>query len=106
MVRQWQEMFWDNRYSAVDLGESPDFVKLAEAYGCVGVRVDETSQMEDALRLAEETRNVPVVIDFRVSREENVFPMIPSGKTYHDLILNAERKGRVGSGPAKSRGLP
>jgi acetolactate synthase-1/2/3 large subunit len=92
MVRQWQEMFWDNRFSAVDLGEFPNFVKLAEAYGCVGVRVDETGQMEDALRLAEETRNVPVIIDFRVTREENVFPMIPSGKTYHDLILNAEKE--------------
>jgi acetolactate synthase I/II/III large subunit len=92
MVRQWQEMFWDNRFSAVDLGEFPNFVKLAEAYGCAGMRVDRPDQMEDAFRLAEETRNVPVVIDYRVTREANVFPMIPSGKTYHDLILNAEKE--------------
>jgi acetolactate synthase-1/2/3 large subunit len=92
MVRQWQEMFWDNRFSAVDLGEYPNFAKLAEAYGCAGMRVDRPDQMEDAFRLAEETRNVPVVIDYRVTREANVFPMIPSGKTYHDLILNAEKE--------------
>jgi acetolactate synthase-1/2/3 large subunit len=92
MVRQWQEMFWDNRFSAVDLGEYPNFVKLAEAYGCAGMRVDQPDQVRDAFRLADETRNVPVVIDFRVTREENVFPMIPSGATYQDLILNAEKE--------------
>jgi acetolactate synthase-1/2/3 large subunit len=92
MVRQWQEMFWDNRFSAVDLGEYPNFVKLAEAYGCAGMRIDQPDQMDEAIRLAEETRNVPVVLDFRVTREENVFPMIPSGKTYHDLILNADKE--------------
>jgi acetolactate synthase-1/2/3 large subunit len=89
MVRQWQEMFWDNRFSAVDLGEYPNFVKLAEAYGCAGMRVDQPGQMDEAIRLAEETRNVPVVIDFRVTREANVFPMIPSNTSYQDLILNA-----------------
>jgi len=92
MVRQWQEMFWANRFSAVDLGEYPNFVKLAEAYGCAGVRVDQPDQIDEALRLAEETQNVPTVIDFRVTREENVFPMIPSGKTYHDLILSADKE--------------
>jgi acetolactate synthase-1/2/3 large subunit len=92
MVRQWQEMFWDNRFSAVDLGEYPNFVKLAEAYGCVGMRVDQPDQMGEAFRLADETRNVPVVIDYRVARQENVFPMIPSGQTYQDLILSQEKK--------------
>ena len=92
MVRQWQEMFWGNRFSAVDLGEFPNFVKLAEAYGCAGMRIDQPEQMDEAIRLAEETRNVPCVLDFRVTREENVFPMIPSGKTYHDLILNADKE--------------
>jgi acetolactate synthase-1/2/3 large subunit len=92
MVRQWQEMFWENKESAVDLGEYPNFVKLAEAYGCAGLRVDRPDQMEDAFRLADETRNVPVVIDYRVTREENVFPMIPSGATYQDLILSADKE--------------
>jgi acetolactate synthase-1/2/3 large subunit len=92
MVRQWQEMFWENKQSAVDLGEYPNFAKLAEAYGCAGMRVDHPDQMEESFRLAEETRNVPVVIDYRVTREANVFPMIPSGQTYQDLILNAEKE--------------
>jgi acetolactate synthase-1/2/3 large subunit len=92
MVRQWQEMFWGNRFSAVDLGEYPNFVKLAEAYGCAGLRVDRPDQMDEAIHLAEETRNVPVVLDFRVTREENVFPMIPSGATYQDLILSADKE--------------
>jgi acetolactate synthase I/II/III large subunit len=92
MVRQWQEMFWENKESAVDLGEYPNFVKLAEAYGCAGIRVDQPDQMEEAFRLADETRNVPVVIDYRVTREENVFPMIPSGATYQDLILSADKE--------------
>jgi acetolactate synthase-1/2/3 large subunit len=92
MVRQWQEMFWDNRYSAVDLGEYPDFTKLAEAYGCAGMRVDRLDQLDESLRFAETVRNRPVVIDYRVARQENVFPMIPSGKSYADLILHPEQK--------------
>jgi acetolactate synthase-1/2/3 large subunit len=90
MVRQWQEFFWDNRYSAVDLGEYPNFVKLAEAYGCVGVRVDRVDQVPDALQKAREVQNVPIVIDFRVAKQANVYPMIPSGKTYADLILKGD----------------
>ncbi|MBI3911999.1 MAG: acetolactate synthase large subunit, partial [Armatimonadetes bacterium] len=88
MVRQWQEMFWENRYSAVNLGEYPDFVKLAEGYGCVGVRVDHPDQVAESLRAAERVRDRPIVIDYRVAKQENVFPMIPSGKTYNDLILH------------------
>jgi acetolactate synthase-1/2/3 large subunit len=87
MVRQWQEMFWDNRYSAVDLGEYPDFTKLAEAYGCAGMRVDRLDQLEESLRFADGIRNRPVVIDYRVAKQVNVFPMIPSGKSYSDLIM-------------------
>jgi acetolactate synthase-1/2/3 large subunit len=94
MVRQWQEMFWDQHYSAVDLGDFPDFVKLAEAYGCVGIRVDTVEQFQPAMDRAKAERNVPIVIDFRVPVEENVYPMIPSGKTYADLILKAKAKAR------------
>ena len=93
MVRQWQEMFWQNRSPRVDLGEYPDFVKLAEAYGCAGMRVDPSrTRWKRRSACAEETRNVPVVIDYRVTREENVFPMIPSGETYKDLILSADKE--------------
>ena len=87
MVRQWQQLFWDNRYSAVDLGEYPDFVRLAEAYGCVGMRARTPEDVADCLDQSDRVRNVPVVIDFRVAVQENVYPMIPSGKTYHDLVL-------------------
>jgi acetolactate synthase-1/2/3 large subunit len=87
MVRQWQQLFWQNRYSAVDLGEYPDFVRLAEAYGCAGIRVTRAEDLQDALEQSDLVRNVPVVIDVRVAAAENVYPMIPSGKTYNDLVL-------------------
>jgi len=92
MVRQWQQLFWNNRYSAVDLGEYPDFVRLAEAYGCVGMRVRTPEDMADVLDQSDRVRNVPVVIDIRVAPQENVYPMIPSGMTYHDLRLGPERQ--------------
>jgi acetolactate synthase-1/2/3 large subunit len=94
MVRQWQQLFWKNRESAIDLGDYPDFVKLAEAYGCAGMRVDHVDQVPAALQKAREVQNVPVVLDFRVARQENVYPMIPSGKTYADLIYEAKKKAR------------
>jgi acetolactate synthase-1/2/3 large subunit len=87
MVRQWQQLFWQNRYSAVDLGDYPDFVRLAEAYGCAGVRVRRPEDMKDALDHCDQIKNVPVVIDARVAAAENVYPMIPSGQTYNDLVL-------------------
>jgi acetolactate synthase I/II/III large subunit len=87
MVRQWQQLFWDSRYSAVDLGEYPDFIRLAEAYGCAGIRVRTPEDMRDALDQSDQIKNVPVVIDIRVAAQENVYPMIPSGKTYNDLVL-------------------
>jgi acetolactate synthase I/II/III large subunit len=87
MVRQWQQLFWQNRYSAVDLGDYPDFVRLAEAYGCAGIRVRTPEEMADALDQSDQVKNVPVVIDVRVAPQANVYPMIPSGKTYHDLVM-------------------
>ncbi len=87
MVRQWQQLFWQNRYSAVDLGDYPDFVRLAEAYGCAGIRVTREEDLQDALDQSDTVKNVPVVIDVRVAAQENVYPMIPSGKTYNDLVL-------------------
>src|SRR5688572_26136312 len=77
MVRQWQELFWDKRYSAVEMGASPDWVKLAEAFGAKGMVVTDKTELKEAFRsaLAEEG---PVLVDVRVTKEENCYPMIPA----------------------------
>jgi acetolactate synthase-1/2/3 large subunit len=85
MVRQWQELFYDRRYSAVDLGNSPDFVKLAEAYGAKGIRVEKPKEIAPAVKEAF-TSGKPTVIDFMVNHEENIFPMVPPGKCLKDII--------------------
>jgi acetolactate synthase-1/2/3 large subunit len=85
MVRQWQELFWDGRYSHVDLGQYPDFVKLAEAYGCTGVRLTDKTTLVEDLRAAIATEG-PVVVDVRVTREANVYPMIPAGQAARDMV--------------------
>jgi acetolactate synthase I/II/III large subunit len=90
MVRQWQQLFWQNRYSAVDLGDYPDFVRLAEAYGCAGIHVRTPEDMRDALDQSDQVKSVPVVIDIRVAPQENVYPMIPAGMTYNDLRMGPE----------------
>ncbi|HWI55538.1 MAG TPA: biosynthetic-type acetolactate synthase large subunit [Desulfobacteria bacterium] len=84
MVRQWQELFFDRRYSHTDIS-GPDFVKLAEAYGAMGIRVTEPGEVKPALKQAIEA-NRPVVIDFVVDREENVFPMVPPGGANHKML--------------------
>jgi acetolactate synthase-1/2/3 large subunit len=85
MVRQWQELFWDNRYSHVDMGQYPDFVKLAEAYGATGMRLTDKGTLVDDMRTALETEG-PVLVDVRVTREENVYPMIPAGQAARDMV--------------------
>ncbi|MDX6725484.1 MAG: acetolactate synthase large subunit [Baekduia sp.] len=85
MVRQWQELFWDNRYSQVDMGQSPDFVKLAEAYGATGLRLTDKDTLVDDLRAAIATEG-PVVVDIRVTREENVYPMIAPGAAAREMV--------------------
>lgn len=85
MVRQWQELFYDKRYSAVDLGNSPDFVKLAEAYGAEGIRVEKPQDIAPAVKEAFKCGK-PALIDFMVNHEENIFPMVPPGKCLKDLI--------------------
>jgi acetolactate synthase-1/2/3 large subunit len=85
MVRQWQELFWDKRYSNVDMGEWPDWVKLAEAYGATGVRLTDKKTLVGDLRSAIETPG-PVVIDVRVTREENTYPMIPAGAAAREMV--------------------
>ena len=85
MVRQWQELFWDKRYSHVDMGQFPDFVKLAEAYGCTGMRLTDKTTLVDDVKTALETPG-PVVVDVRVTREENVYPMIAPGQAARDMV--------------------
>jgi acetolactate synthase-1/2/3 large subunit len=84
MVRQWQEFFYERRYCATPL-RSPDFVKLAEAHGLTGLRVTERSEVERAVRQAQETEG-SVVIDFRVEQEDSVYPMVPTGADLHNMI--------------------
>lgn len=87
MVRQWQELFYNRRYSNTDLkrGTSPDFVKLAEAYGAKGIRVTEPEEVDDALKEAFKYKG-PAVLDFVVEAEENVFPMVAPGAALDDMI--------------------
>jgi len=87
MVRQWQELFYDNRYSQVSFGVQPDFVKLAESYGAQGFRVDKPSEVIPVIQKAIATRDKPTIIDFVVALEENVYPMVPAGKGVGDIVL-------------------
>ncbi len=84
MVRQWQQFFYGGRYAATPL-RGPDFVKLAEAHGLVGLRVTEREQIADAVAAARAARDT-VVIDFRVEQEDSVYPMVPAGADLHDMI--------------------
>ncbi len=86
MVRQWQERFYDNVYAHTDIMVAPDFVKLAEAYGAVGLRATTTPEVEPTIRKALEIDG-PVIIDFVVEREEGVYPMVPAGASLTNMIL-------------------
>ena len=85
MVRQWQELFYKKRYSHTSLAGGPDFVKVAEAYGAVGIRVEKKGGVRPAIKKALSIKK-PVVIDFHVELEENVFPMVPAGKAVNQMI--------------------
>ena len=87
MVRQWQEMFYDRTYSEVDISVAPDFVKLAEAYGAAGFRAERPSELHDVLKAALEHKGV-AVIDVVVTKEENVFPIVPAGANARDMIVH------------------
>ena len=86
MVRQWQEMFHDRTYSEVDISVAPDFVKLAEAYGVAGFRAEKPSELHDVLEAGLSHKGVSVV-DIVVTKEENVFPMVPAGADVRDIII-------------------
>ena len=87
MVRQWQEMFYDERYSQVYLSaDLPDYVKWAEAMGCVGLRATNVKEMDDVIDEANRINDVPVVIDFRTDAREKVFPMVAAGASNDDIM--------------------
>ena len=86
MVRQWQELFYNKRYSATPMEVTPDFVELAKAYGAVGLRAKTKSEVEPVIKEALATDNL-VIMDFVVAREEGVFPMVPAGKATTEMLL-------------------
>jgi len=94
MVRQWQEMFYGERYSEVNLAGCPDFVKWAEAMGCVGIRVDSVEEIDGAIELANSINDRSVVIDFRVEEFEKVFPMVPAGASNDDVLLHPSQESQ------------
>ncbi len=85
MVRQWQELFYNKRYSSVNLNGNPDFVKLAEAYGAKGFLVEKKEDVRPTIDKAFSIKG-PVIMDFRVDPNENVFPMVPAGQAIHRMI--------------------
>ncbi len=113
MVRQWQELFYEQRYSQVDLGtDVPDLVKLADAMGCVGYRCDRAEDVDQTLDKAFAVGEAPVLVDFRVDPTEKVFPMVPAGGSNDDVIESADqwyaRKDtpKGGAGEPGGDGLP
>ncbi|HZQ26280.1 MAG TPA: acetolactate synthase large subunit [Acidimicrobiales bacterium] len=88
MVRQWQEMFYDERYSEVYLSpDLPDYVKWAEAMGCVALRVESPEEVQPAIDKANEIDDRPVVVEFRTDSSEKVFPMVPAGSSNDDIVV-------------------
>jgi acetolactate synthase-1/2/3 large subunit len=92
MVRQWQELFWENRLSGVDLEGNPDFVKLAEAYGVKGIRIRRPGDVDRKLQEARNFTDGPCLVVAEVSKEDNVFPMIPAGAPLSHMIIEPPRE--------------
>jgi acetolactate synthase-1/2/3 large subunit len=88
MVRQWQELFHQEKYSFTDLGDSnPDFVKVAEAFGCKAIRAEEPAAAKEAIKEALAWNEGPVLVEFRVVKKDMVFPMVPAGGSISDMLL-------------------
>ena len=100
MVRQWQTLFYNERYSNTDLHSKriPDFVKLAEAYGCVGLACDSPDDVDATIKKAMEINDVPVVVDFRVHRDAMVWPMVAAGTSNDDIKYARDLAPRVRRG--------
>ena len=89
MVRQWQKLFYGSRFSQTDPKRATDFVKLAEAFGIVGMRIEKAEEIRDVINDAIDL-NGPVVIDVRISPDANVLPMIPPGKTVNEIVTEMD----------------
>jgi len=99
MVRQWQEMFYDERYSEVYLSpDLPDYVKWAEAMGCVGIRVESPEEIQPAIDKANSIDDRPVVVEFRTDASEKVFPMVPSGQSNSEIQVPPFQRPDGGAG--------
>jgi acetolactate synthase-1/2/3 large subunit len=86
MVRQWQELFYDRRFSETPLSDCPDFVKLAEAYRCLGLRARTLEELDSVIDQALAHQGGPCIVDIRVKRQEKVYPMVPAGAPLNDMI--------------------
>jgi acetolactate synthase I/II/III large subunit len=86
MVRQWQELFYDQRFSETPLADCPDFVKLADAYGCLGLRARTLEELDGVIDEALAHKGGPCIVDIRVKQQEKVYPMVPAGAPLHDMI--------------------
>jgi acetolactate synthase I/II/III large subunit len=95
MVRQWQQLLHGNRLSESYMDSLPDFVKLAEAYGCVGIRCEKPAQLDDAIEQMITVKR-PVIFDCRIANLANCFPMIPSGKAHHEMLLGEDVPDEIG----------
>ena len=92
MVRQWQEFFYSGRYSHSYMEALPDFVKIAESYGHVGMRIEKSGDVESVLKEALSMKDKTVIMDFITDQTENVYPMIASGKGHHEMHMSSERE--------------
>ena len=88
MVRQWQNLFYGERYSSTTLYDKVDFVKLAESYGAKGIRVTEKSEMKAAFEQAKKETKIPTLIEFIIDPEELVYPMVKPNGTLEDMIMD------------------
>jgi len=92
MVRQWQELFFDERYSETSLKDNPDFEKIAEGFGAKGMVIEDKGNVEEAIKIANSS-DKPYVIDFRVDNKENVYPMVPAGGSLTEIISRRDAEG-------------
>jgi acetolactate synthase-1/2/3 large subunit len=96
MVRQWQEMFYDERFSEVHLThDTPDYVKWAEAMGCAAFRVEDPDEVEPTIAKANQINDRPVVVEFRCQSEEKVYPMVPAGGSNDDILVDPSQRGEA-----------
>lgn len=102
MVRQWQNLFYQNRLSGVDMEGNPDFVRLAESYGCRAIRIRRSGDVRRKVAEALSYNDGPCLVDVEVEKEDNVYPMIPSGASYDDMIIEQPSSETVLEKPAGS----